>query len=567
MLLGRRYLDDGIPEWDVNPVQLKYRRQLLEKIRAGVYKTEAVDECLCKSKKLERLSHKERLGLPFGNVICKDCGLIITTPRLKKESLPDFYSNEYHPLVFGFEDVGDFEYMVRKEQGYIIFNFIKKYFGDKKSMKVAEIGAGVGHNLRIFREEAAKLGIEVDAHGGEYSEACVKYGVEKLGLNLVQGGTEALVKTGVRFDCIILSHVLEHFADPHEDLRLVKQMLAPNGLLYIEVPGVMDIHNKVEYKCDYLRYTVLAHMYNFSLGTLSNLVTGNGFEIVTGNEYARSLFRQKNGASPETMNYYNKISAYLENLEHQRQLFFEFHTLNAEIQKMRTSMEKTHKDEIAKLLTEKKRLEQHYEDLKTLVECVEKGHKAEIEKMLAGFKSAGAPVTGLVERILAVEKKYETEMLRLFGELSETGKVIEKLQKEKSEAEVKAEQLQKAKAEAQAKVEQLHREKTEVKAEVEQLQTEMKKLADTYKSETERFRKEQANIQTKIIQLQTEVRKKDEQYSADVEKLATDINSLIEDGKSKDEYIDQLVNSMSWKITAPFRALSKPFAGRKGKQD
>ena len=330
-MLSKRYINDGISEWELNPIQLQYRDQLLEKINKGVYKLEKVKKCLCGSNSFEKLSEKDRYGLPFGTVICKNCGLILTTPRLSKESLPKFYESEYHFLLFGTNDPKKFK-MYNENQGIIIYDYIKNYIKEFKKLKVAEIGCGVGYNLKLFKEKTELDSINnVEVYGCDYSKSCIDVATNILGPNVVVGGVESLKNLGIKFDLIILSHVLEHFVDIPLQLNLISQMMNNNSLLYIEVPGLFDLQNKIEYKCDFLRYTVCAHIYHFSLGTLTNVFNMNYFELVKANEFVQSIFK-KTSKKIDNKNYYNKTVEFLSDLERNRAIYF---LLKSEVQKYR----------------------------------------------------------------------------------------------------------------------------------------------------------------------------------------------------------------------------------------
>ena len=57
------------------------------------------------------------------------------------------------------------------------------------------------------------------------------------------------------YDGIILRHVIEHLLNPRELLLKIKNLLKPNGKLYIEVPGLLDILNG-KYEFDLKSYFV-----------------------------------------------------------------------------------------------------------------------------------------------------------------------------------------------------------------------------------------------------------------------------------------------------------------------
>lgn len=70
----------------LNKVSQKYKELFFEDLKKGIIKTEVVEVCQCGSENLERLTNIDRFGLPFGSLICKDCGLVITSPRIREES-------------------------------------------------------------------------------------------------------------------------------------------------------------------------------------------------------------------------------------------------------------------------------------------------------------------------------------------------------------------------------------------------------------------------------------------------------------------------------------------------
>lgn len=91
-------------------------------------------------------------------------------------------------------------------------------------------------------------------------------------------------------------------------------MLADDGLLYVEVPGVMSLHERRVYAFDYLRYVTHAHIYHFNLVSLADQFSRAGFELVYGNEEVEAVFRKGPCRVERTGNAAN-ILAYLRFLE------------------------------------------------------------------------------------------------------------------------------------------------------------------------------------------------------------------------------------------------------------
>jgi len=99
-------------------------------------------------------------------------------------------------------------------------------------------------------------------------------------------------------DILIKSHVFEHFIDIKDSLTLIGKLTHNDTLIYVEVPGVADLPNKPEYMYDYQDYSVLAHIHNFSLGSLANIFSRYGFKLIKGTEYVRAIF-SKNVENPQ----------------------------------------------------------------------------------------------------------------------------------------------------------------------------------------------------------------------------------------------------------------------------
>ena len=146
--------------------------------------------------------------------------------------------------------------------------------------------------------------------GCDYSNNALRLANDN-GITTFKGGMESLL-TIAPVDILILSHVFEHFVDLKNSLALIDQLTHQKSIIYVEVPGVVDLVNKPEYMYDYQDYTVLAHIHNFSLTTLTNVFKTQNFKLVKGEEFVRAVF-QKNVESPQSVssNPYSEIMAAL----------------------------------------------------------------------------------------------------------------------------------------------------------------------------------------------------------------------------------------------------------------
>jgi 2-polyprenyl-3-methyl-5-hydroxy-6-metoxy-1,4-benzoquinol methylase len=310
----------------LNPVSIKYRDMMSEDIEQGRLLVEPVHQCACCSgTELEKLLEVDRFDLPFGSYICEACGLIITSPRIKQESLKYYYDKYYHPLNYGKEDLTNQGSLYGSEQGVKVFSKLKPYIS-KSKIEVLEIGAGVGNVLKDIQDQASALGIKANILGTEYSHQCIETCGE-IGIEAIFGDAQTVVELGRTFDLIILSHVFEHFIDLKVELARLSKLLTKDGLIYIEVPGIYKNHMNHYYDFSFLGYSVHAHMYNFTLKTLESILAANGFSMVEGDETVYGIFRFTGDALATVNSDYFKIMHYLEFLQENQEYALSQHEL------------------------------------------------------------------------------------------------------------------------------------------------------------------------------------------------------------------------------------------------
>lgn len=311
-----RFLSTKKTPWKMNDLQFQTKVNLRVAIKNGDVVLCVRGVCLCGSRDVLKIAAIDRFGLDFSSYICKKCGLIFTSPYICDKSLPLYYNKFYHPLHFGTTE--PIEDLYSKGQGGKIFSLAKAYL-TSNNIKIFEMGAGCGTNLIEFANVARNYSINVDCYGNEYNEDYVKYG-NKKGLKLVSDSIEEYAnKTKNNFDVIILSHVFEHFTDPFNTLKYLKKISHADTILYIEVPGVLDLKTRYVYDCDFLKYLTHAHTFNFSSSSLNTTLNQCGFELVQGNEKIESIFRTNRNASNslhwiENDNY-REILSYMTELE------------------------------------------------------------------------------------------------------------------------------------------------------------------------------------------------------------------------------------------------------------
>ena len=300
-MLNSRYKNDGKPNIPLTDVQQKAKANVDRKTADKTYVFEQTACPVCDGSHYETLSEKDRYGLYCNTVICKNCGMLMTNPRMTKESLNKFYSEDYRELYTGSKNAEVSFFDEQYEHGKRIVALIKEHAkrSSLHNLFVMEVGCGAGGILLAFKDEGAEiLGLDL---GNDYLE----YGIKHHGLNLQTG--EIKNYKSKKPDIIIYSHVLEHTRLPGEIID-IRNVCHEDTLLYVEVPGVMFIQKTYT---DFILYLQNAHLYHFSLETLSNLLSRYGFSLIHGNERVESIFRSTGQSCPQRTNMYDKIMKYL----------------------------------------------------------------------------------------------------------------------------------------------------------------------------------------------------------------------------------------------------------------
>lgn len=297
----------------LNELSEAERAIVLNKIESGQYRKNARVCRICDGLKFDVLAERDRYAFPIQSTICKDCGLVQTNPDFQQEDYIDFYQQHYRKLYIA-DLVGDPKEFFQEEvwRGQQILSFLKKSTNLPPNSLILEVGCGAGGILYALRERGFRV------IGTDYGVDNLTYG-RSMGLDIREGGLFSLDLVE-RPNLIIYSHVLEHVFNPNSELQKIREVLATDGHLYIEVPGVRAVRTNV-FQGDFLQTLHLAHIYNFTLTTLTSLMHKNGFALVAGNEFIRSVFKL-GPVVQSTTNDYQETIKYMQDTERHRHFYF-----------------------------------------------------------------------------------------------------------------------------------------------------------------------------------------------------------------------------------------------------
>ena len=237
-----------------------------EKIESGEYKRE-YHPCYCGStEEIEMLTH-DRYDLPHRMVICKECALIRANPRMDKAAYTDFYNNHYRSINSPFymmgiksrlEEINKLWASQVQKGRYILEGYNEQ--GREHPKTVLDVGCHLGGMLVPFQEVGARCyGVEID-------EAVITT-LDFRGITAFRTLQE-VADSGVKFDFVMMQDMIEHYTDLHE-VGIAKELLKPDGLLYVFTPGVFRNHPR--------NYFQIAHTYQFCAATLEYVLETQGF--------------------------------------------------------------------------------------------------------------------------------------------------------------------------------------------------------------------------------------------------------------------------------------------------
>jgi 2-polyprenyl-3-methyl-5-hydroxy-6-metoxy-1,4-benzoquinol methylase len=149
---------------------------------------------------------------------------------------------------------------------------------------ILDVGCGWGQAMLYWASKGAQC------FGFDPAPEAVDY-VRSRGLECVPAGMERMdVFGGRRFDVVTLMNVLEHLADPVGVMQEIRtKVLAPNGLLVIEVPNEFNAFQLAGQKLHDLHQWWVAppaHLNYFSATTLAETLRGTGYTV----RHAESTF-------------------------------------------------------------------------------------------------------------------------------------------------------------------------------------------------------------------------------------------------------------------------------------
>jgi SAM-dependent methyltransferase len=206
----------------------------------------------------------DRYGAALGDIVrCERCGHMQVDPMPAPETLAEEYARAASDAYIG-EEAGQ---RVTARQA---LDRIERYTA--RSPRLLDVGCWVGFLLAEARQRGWQ------ATGIEPSVFASGYARERLGLEVLTADLSSAPLEGRVFDAVAMADVIEHLRAPDEELAIVRELLAPGGLVWLAIP---DAGSRVARVLGRRWWSVLpTHVQYFTRDSIAVLLERCGFEVL-----------------------------------------------------------------------------------------------------------------------------------------------------------------------------------------------------------------------------------------------------------------------------------------------
>lgn len=219
--------------------------------------------------------HQQRFVVPDGYplpasysvVCCNSCGFIYADPAATQEEYNRFYS-DWSKYDDAATSTGSGVSKCDRERLKVVARELRDTL-PALNLRILDAGCATGGLLAALKDEGFTAIAGMDP-SPRCARACQEQGFETY------VGTVAGPPPGMpRFDCVVLSHVLEHVFDIPAFFDFVAKLLLPGGYLYLETP---DASRYVDFLYAPFQEFNTEHINHFSKVSLGNAAARFGFE-------------------------------------------------------------------------------------------------------------------------------------------------------------------------------------------------------------------------------------------------------------------------------------------------
>ncbi|HDZ62760.1 MAG TPA: methyltransferase domain-containing protein [Nitrospirae bacterium] len=230
---------------------------------------------ICSSKESEKVYRQHFSGLSEGGlfdgydvVVCSECGFGFADDIPDQSVFDEYYKqmSKYEKEYMGGQ-VSESTLSTYRE----IVKTVSTVLTDKQA-RILDVGCATGALLAEFKKSGYQ-----NVTGLDPSSSCASTAQKLYGIRVLNCAVSELSEFETAFDFLILNDVLEHIRNLNSSLQLMRGLLKPNGMIWIEVP---DVSLFSQYISAAFQQFSVEHINFFSPTSLANLIQQNGFETV-----------------------------------------------------------------------------------------------------------------------------------------------------------------------------------------------------------------------------------------------------------------------------------------------
>jgi len=200
---------------------------------------------------------------------CRDCGMLFQWPM-----------RSAHELLRAYQDVEDPLYVAEKGNRYHTFRRVLRALGPAGGRTLLDVGAYCGYFLDVAREGGFRPeGLELSRWAAGHARS--------LGFTVHGVPLEELAAKGTQYDVVTLWDVVEHFADPREELAAAFRLVRPGGRIYLSTIDASSLVARL--LGGQWPWLMDMHLFYFGRATLAALLEEVGFRVTDVRTYTHII--------------------------------------------------------------------------------------------------------------------------------------------------------------------------------------------------------------------------------------------------------------------------------------
>ena len=225
---------------------------------------EKVKNCPCCNNTQRSRSIKD-----WNNIIyhfCKQCGSAYQDPRI----IYKYEENYWGQITDPDGNVRD----LSKEKDFKVKNWYSEaieFVNNLKPGRVLDVGSGLGFFLSALDDSFEKHANEISSHAIEHIKKRYK------NITTHKGNLDEVAFNKDFFNVIMFYHVIEHLEDPNKELKILYEILKPNGVLIVGTPNISSLAARI-FKGNFRLYSP-SHLCLFNPSSLNYILSVNGFNV------------------------------------------------------------------------------------------------------------------------------------------------------------------------------------------------------------------------------------------------------------------------------------------------